>query len=61
MDSTLAILTKEEHRLGDMYKVWHPEIEAGEGVQAQIAGGQWAAQKAKFWKDYLEMALAGGI
>lgn len=47
-DSTLAILTRAEHRLGDNHKIWHIFDKASE---VHMKGNSWNAQKAAFWKD----------
>ena len=60
VDSTLAILTDAEHRLGDSYKIWHNPLKPGEGVHAKISAAQWNATKIKFWKDYVA-SVAGVI
>lgn len=44
-DSTLAMLSQENHRLGDAYKVMHPN-----GSNGVDHGAAWAAQKKAFWK-----------
>lgn len=59
-DSTLAILTRAEHRLGDNNKIWHEVVEAGEGVHSQISDAVWANQRQQFWNKYLELATKGG-
>lgn len=46
-DSTLAILTKEEHILGGNNTIWH---ELGEATQVHGAGNTWDAQRQAFWK-----------
>ena len=58
-DSTLAILTRSEHRLGGNSKIWHEVVEAGEGVHAQISEAAWGAQREMFWTKYLELATKG--
>lgn len=58
-DSTLAILTREEHRLGENYSIWHDTVESGTGVHAVLTEAQWASQKQAFWKAYL--AMFGGV
>lgn len=47
-DSTLAILTKAEHRLGDNHKIWHI---FNKDSEVYIRGNNWNAQRAAFWKD----------
>ncbi len=49
-DSTLAILTQAEHRLGDSYKIWHKLAESDVSH-----GAEWAAQRTAFWKDLAKM------
>ncbi|SDA20200.1 A nuclease of the HNH/ENDO VII superfamily with conserved LHH [Ruminococcus sp. YE71] len=45
-DSTLAILTQEEHRLGDSYSIWHELIEGSE-----IDRNAFNTIRTDFWKD----------
>ncbi len=59
VDSTLAILTQEEHRLGDMYSVWHKVVESGTGVHSNDP--TWDAKRKAFWKAYAALAKKGGI
>ncbi len=59
VDSTLAILTKDEHRLGDSYKIWHT-ITDKPGVHAQI-GTAWEQQRTRFWKAFADSAMKGLI
>ncbi len=47
-DSTLAILTQEEHRLGDSHKIWHIFDKASE---AHATGNKWDTQRERFWKE----------
>ena len=54
-DSTLAILTKAEHRLGENNQIWHEVVEAGKGVHAQVSDAAWSMQKQAFWKAYVEI------
>jgi len=61
VDSTLAILTKEEHRLGDSYKLWHKIVESGEGVHYQLGNAAWDKVRKEFWKSFAGIAQAGGI
>lgn len=61
VDSTLAILTKEEHRLGDSYKVWHKIVESGEGVHSQMGNAAWDKVRKDFWKAFAKMSQVGGI
>lgn len=58
-DSTLAILTREEHRIGENYTIWHDTVESGTGVHAILTDAQWASQKQAFWDAYLVMF--GGV
>ena len=53
VDSTLAILTRSEHRLGGMDKIWHQVVEPGTGVHSQISDALWSQQKQAFWKAYV--------
>ena len=55
-DSTLAILTKAEHRLGDNHKLWH---EFGEA--SKIDRILFDKQRAKFWKETAKLLTAGGL
>lgn len=52
VDSTLAILTREEHRLGDNHKIWHIFSEASE---VHRPGNNWNSQKRIFWKEMAAM------
>ena len=51
VDSTLAILTQEEHRLGENYKILHTLFES----EVHAAGNDWAAQRAAFWQFMAEV------
>ncbi len=56
VDSTLAILTKEEHRLGDNHSIWHIfNIDS----EVHVQGSAWDAERKKFWMDLAE--LLGGV
>ncbi|MBR2835966.1 MAG: hypothetical protein IKE43_09715 [Coriobacteriales bacterium] len=44
-DSTLAILTQEEHRLGESYRILHPLKES-----EVDHGNAWIKQREEFWK-----------
>lgn len=59
VDSTLAILTEQEHRLGDMYSIWHKIAEAGTGVHANDP--TWDAKRKAFWKAYVALVQSGGL
>ena len=52
-DSTLAILTQEEHRLGDNYKIWHELTES----KVHAPDNHFDAQRKAFWKS-MAKALA---
>lgn len=54
MDSTLAILTREEHRLGDNSTIWHEF-----GGESQINRGVFDKQKKDFW-IYIADHMFGG-
>jgi hypothetical protein len=54
VDSPLAILTKSEHQGNS--SVLHTKTE--NGVHSLLSESEWAAQRNKFWLDYLEYALA---
>nr|WP_294037333.1 HNH/ENDO VII family nuclease [uncultured Ruminococcus sp.] len=53
VDSTLAILTKEEHRLAGNSKIWH---EFGTGSDVHTAGNNWDAQRKLFWQSFAKLA-----
>lgn len=53
VDSTLAILSQEEHRLGDSYKILHELTES----EVHAAGNNWDAQRKAFW-EFMAQALA---
>ena len=55
VDSTLAILTREEHRLAGNSKIWH---EFGTGSDVHTAGNNWDTQRKLFWQSFAK--LAGG-
>lgn len=55
VDSTLAILTREEHRLAGNSKIWH---EFGTGSDVHSAGNNWDVQRKLFWQSFVK--LAGG-
>ncbi|SFC90706.1 HNH/ENDO VII family nuclease [Ruminococcus albus] len=46
-DSTLAILTQEEHRLGDSYSIWH-KLEG----DSEIDRSAFKSIRENFWKSY---------
>ncbi len=52
VDSTLAILTQEEHRLGGNSKIWHKLTKSD--VHAE--GNNWDAQRKAFW-EYMAQVL----
>lgn len=56
MDSTLAILTKAEHRLGENHQIWHLF-----GEETQINRTVFNKQKIEFWKSMAEMIQKGVI
>ena len=45
-DSTLAILTQEEHRIGDSYKIWH-EL----GAESEIDRAAFDKIRKAFWQN----------
>jgi len=47
-DSTLAILTQEEHRLGNNHQIWHPASNSTENPSSQA---NWTNIREKFWKS----------
>ncbi len=49
-DSTLALLTKEEHRLGDNYKIWHII-----GEESQIDRAAFDKTRSELWKSVAEL------
>ncbi|WP_407723728.1 HNH/ENDO VII family nuclease [Ruminococcus sp. JL13D9] len=55
VDSTLAILTREEHRLAGNSKIWH---EFGTGSDVHAAGNNWDEQRKLFWQAFAN--LVGG-
>ena len=50
-DSTLAILTKEEHILGDSYSLWH-KIDGGSDIDRKIFNN---ITKPNFWKSMADL------
>ena len=54
MDSTLAILTRAEHRLGDNHLIWH-EL----GNESQINRLIFDKQRIDFWRSVAEMVQQG--
>ncbi len=54
-DSTLAILTRAEHRQGGNHSIWHYVTEATENP-AKAPG--WSKQSSDFWKEMGSKALA---
>lgn len=48
-DSTLAILTREEHRQGDSYKIWHEVVE-----ESDIDRTLFDKTRKEFWKYMAE-------
>lgn len=52
VDSTLAILTQEEHRFGGNSKIWHKLKES----DVHAAGNNWNSQKKAFW-EYMAQVL----
>ena len=48
-DSTLAILTQEEHRLGDSYKIWHEIVD-----KSDIDRTAFDKVRQAFWQDLAE-------
>ena len=55
-NSTLAILTKAEHRLGDNHKIWHIF-----GEDSEINRILFAKQRENFWKEAAKIMATGGI
>ena len=45
-DSTLAILTQEEHRLGDSYKIWHELV-----GESEIDRAAFDKIRQAFWQN----------
>lgn len=56
-DSTLAILTQSEHRMGGNHRIWHYVGEATENP-SQRPG--WSKQASDFWKEYGAALSAAG-
>lgn len=56
-NSTLAILTKAEHRQGGNNKIWHV---LGEATEVHGAGNTWNLQRQRFWKQLAKM-MTGGV
>ena len=54
-NSTLAILTKAEHRLGDNHKIWHVF-----GEKSKIDRVLFDKQRANFWKEVAKIMAVGG-
>lgn len=50
-DSTLAILTQEEHRLGDSYKIWHELV-----GESEIDRAAFDKIRQAFWKNLAQMS-----
>lgn len=50
-DSTLAILTQEEHRLGDSYKIWHKLV-----GESEIDRAAFDKIRQAFWKNLAQMS-----
>jgi hypothetical protein len=55
-DSTLAILSQIEHRLGGNHKIWHKFTEA-----SKIDRTDFDKIRQLFWKDYSELFALGGL
>lgn len=55
-DSTLAILSQAEHRLGGNHKIWHKFTEA-----SKIDRTAFDKIRQDFWKDYAELFALGGL
>lgn len=56
MDSTLAILTKSEHVMGDNNKLWHIFKEVSE-----IDRPEFRKIKREFWKSMAKLLAEGGV
>lgn len=52
-DSTLAILTREEHRMGDNFSIWH-EL----GKESEIDRKEFDKIRSDFWKETAELLAA---
>lgn len=52
VDSTLAILTQSEHRLGESFSIWHI---LGIGSEVHAPGNNWGTQVKNFWKSFAAM------
>ena len=55
VDSTLAILTKEEHMKNGNNKIWHI---LGKVSEVHTSGNTWDKQREEFWMAMAEMAAA---
>ena len=56
-DSTLAILSRAEHRLGGNHKIWHTFTDSS----IVDHGTSWTKIKEAFWKEYADLVVKGGI
>lgn len=56
-DSTLAILTRAEHRQGENYKIWH---ELGKSTEVHGSGNNWNQERKKFWTEFAQRAMSMG-
>ena len=54
IDSTLAILTRAEHRLGENHKIWHI---FNESSKVYVPGNKWGTQRAAFWEDMAKILM----
>lgn len=51
VDSTLAILTRAEHRQGGNHAIWHY---VGEATENPASASGWSKQASDFWIDFAE-------
>lgn len=56
-DSTLAILTRAEHRQGENYKIWH---ELGKSTEVHGSGNNWNQERKNFWTEFAQRAMSMG-
>lgn len=52
VDSTLAILTRSEHRMGGNHAIWHEFTEATENPSS---GAVWNITRKEFWEAFAKM------
>ncbi len=57
-DSTLAILTEAEHKLGGNDLIWHLKDITSE---VHITSNNWDTQRKRFWKAMASVLINGGV